>query len=204
MLYTSALISAHWHVFLVKAISSTQPHTHLCTPHTHTHIYTYIHIHLYEWIHVHTNTHIYTHALQIHCLWIISSLQKNLNQQELVLVTQMVKNPPAIQETWVQPLGRGDALEKRMATHSSILAWRMPWTEEPGGRQSVGLQSQTWLSNCHIHFSLSLRFEELEDQRGMVLKMSINRWMDTENVVHTYNGMYATKKAKHCHLQTHG
>ena len=50
----------------------------------------------------------------------------------------MVKNPPAKQETWVQSLGRKDFLEKEMATHSSIFAWRIPWTEEPGRLQSVG------------------------------------------------------------------
>ena len=54
------------------------------------------------------------------------------------LVAQMVKNPPTKRETWVQSLGQEDPLEKRMATHSSILAWRIPWTEEPGGLQSVG------------------------------------------------------------------
>ena len=52
----------------------------------------------------------------------------------------MVKNLPAMQEIWVQFLGREDPLEKRMATHSSILAWRILWTEEPGGLQSIGLQ----------------------------------------------------------------
>ena len=52
----------------------------------------------------------------------------------------MVKNQPAMQETWVQSLGREDSLEKGMATHSSILAWEIPWTEEPGGLQSMGLQ----------------------------------------------------------------
>ena len=51
-----------------------------------------------------------------------------------------VKNLPAIQETQVQSLGWEDSLEKGMATHSSILAWRIPWTEEPGGLQSIGLQ----------------------------------------------------------------
>jgi len=51
-------------------------------------------------------------------------------------VVQMVKNVPAIQEIWVQSLGWKDALEKGMATHSSILAWEIPWTEEPGGLQS--------------------------------------------------------------------
>ena len=53
-----------------------------------------------------------------------------------------------MQETWVQSLGREDPLEKEMAPHSSILAWRIPWTEEPGGLQSVGSQkSQTRLSD---------------------------------------------------------
>ena len=49
----------------------------------------------------------------------------------------MVKNLPAVQEMWVQPLGQEDPLEKEMATHSSILAWEIPWTEEPGGLQSL-------------------------------------------------------------------
>ena len=52
------------------------------------------------------------------------------------MVAQMVKHPSAIQETRVQSLGREDALEKGMATHSSILAWRIPWTEEPGVTKS--------------------------------------------------------------------
>ena len=56
------------------------------------------------------------------------------------LVPQMVKNPPAMEEAWVQSLGQEDPLEKGMATHSTILAWRVPWTEEPGGIQSMGLQ----------------------------------------------------------------
>ena len=51
-----------------------------------------------------------------------------------------VKNRPAILETSVQSLGQEDPLEKEMTTHSSILAWEIPWTEEPGGLQSIGLQ----------------------------------------------------------------
>ena len=54
------------------------------------------------------------------------------------LVAQLVKNLPAMWETWVRFLGWEDPLEKEMATHSSILAWRIPWTEEPGGLQSTG------------------------------------------------------------------
>ena len=57
------------------------------------------------------------------------------------LVAQTVKNLPAKQEIWVQSLGQKDLLEKGMATNSSVLAWRIPWTEEPGRAQAMGLQS---------------------------------------------------------------
>ena len=55
-------------------------------------------------------------------------------------MTQMVKNPSAMQDTWVRSLRREDPLEKEMVTPSSILAWRSPWTEDPGGLQSLGSQ----------------------------------------------------------------
>ena len=55
-------------------------------------------------------------------------------------MAQAVKRLSTIRETWVRALGREDPLEKEMATHSSILAWRIPWTEEPGGLQSMGSQ----------------------------------------------------------------
>ena len=55
-------------------------------------------------------------------------------------MAQRVKRLPARWETWVQSLGQEDPLEEGMATHSSILAWRTPWTEEPGGLQAMGLQ----------------------------------------------------------------
>ena len=56
------------------------------------------------------------------------------------LVAQLVKNPPSMWETWVRSLGGEDPLEKGMANHSSIVAWRIPWTVEPGRLQSMGLQ----------------------------------------------------------------
>ena len=59
------------------------------------------------------------------------------------LVTQSVKNLPAKQEAWVRFLGREDPLEKEMVTCSSILAWKIPWTEEPGGLRFMGMQSRT-------------------------------------------------------------
>ena len=63
----------------------------------------------------------------------------------------MVKNPPAMQETWVQPLGWEDFLEEDVAAHSSILAWRIPWTEETGRLQSRGSQrvGHDWATNAH-------------------------------------------------------
>ena len=69
-------------------------------------------------------------------------------RNEASLVAQIVKNLPAMQETWVQSLGQEDPLKKDMATHPSVFAWRIPWTEEPGGLQSLGSQkSQSRLSD---------------------------------------------------------
>ena len=65
------------------------------------------------------------------------------------LVVQLVKNLPAVQETWVRFLGWEDLLEKEMATHSSILAWRIPWTEEPGELQSMGCKELGKAEHTH-------------------------------------------------------
>ena len=67
------------------------------------------------------------------------------------LVAQMVKNLPAVPKTWVQPLSQENPLEKKMATHSNILAWRIPQTEEPGRLQSMGSQriEHNWATNTH-------------------------------------------------------
>ena len=71
----------------------------------------------------------------------LPSFQSHRNRgHHASLVVQMVKNLPAMQETRVRSLGREDVLEKGMATHSKILAWEIPWTEEPGGLQSMGSQ----------------------------------------------------------------
>ena len=74
----------------------------------------------------------------------------------LLLGAQTVKKPPAMRETWVRSLGREDPLEEGMATHSSILTWRIPWTEEPGGLQSMGSQrvGHDWVTDTFFHFSL--------------------------------------------------
>ena len=68
-------------------------------------------------------------------------------------MAQMVENSPAVQEIWVQSLGWEEPLEKGMTTHASVRVSEIPWTEEPGGLQSVGSQSRAWLSD--YTFSLS-------------------------------------------------
>ena len=70
------------------------------------------------------------------------------------LVAQLIKSLPAVQETWVESLGQEDSLEKEVATHSSILAWRVPWTEEPSSLQSMGLQrvSHYWVMSTFTLF----------------------------------------------------
>ena len=75
-----------------------------------------------------------THMWPLHIAWSSSKYSGAF------LMAQMINNPPSMQETWVQSLGWEDSLEKGMATHSSILAWRIPWTEEPGELQSLGSQ----------------------------------------------------------------
>ena len=70
----------------------------------------------------------------------LMGMMGSLRELKVSLVAQMVKNLPPVQKTQVRPLGWGDALEEGMATHSSILAWRIPWTEEPAGLQSMGSQ----------------------------------------------------------------
>ena len=77
------------------------------------------------------------------------------------LVAQTVKRPPAMQETRVQSLGREDLLQKEMATHSSILAWKMPWTKEPGSLQSMASQSRTQLSDFTFTFHFPLWYPYL-------------------------------------------
>ena len=85
--------------------------------------------------------------------WQSSDLNPGNQRLEASLVAQMVKNLPAMQETWFWSLGWEDSLEKGMSTHSSILVWRIPWTEEPGRLQSMGLQRvvHDWTINTLTH-----------------------------------------------------
>ena len=84
-------------------------------------------------------------------------------KEKASFVAQLVQNLSAMQETWVQFLGQEDPLEKEMAPHSSILAWRIPWTEEPGGLQPTGVaKSRTRLSDFTSFTSI---YRERERQR---------------------------------------
>ena len=90
------------------------------------------------------------------------------------MVAQMIKNLPVLQETWVRSLGQEDLLEKVMATHSTILAWRIPWTEESSGLQSHGVaKSWTQLSN----FTFTFHFNVLEKE--MATHSSVLAWRIT-------------------------
>jgi len=100
------------------------------------------------------------------------------------LVAQMVKNPPAMQETQVRSLGREDPLEKGMATHSNILFWRIPWTEEPGGPESMGLQTvrYNWSDLAWIHIKMSNAFpltqwvHFLYIFKGQLVQIRLTHW----------------------------
>ena len=80
----------------------------------------------------------------------------------------MVKRLPAMRETWVQSLGWEDPLEKEMATHSSILAWKIPWTKEPGGLQSMGRKESDTIERLLFHFHF-LGTQERELCRPLLL-----------------------------------
>ena len=77
---------------------------------------------------------------EVAIIFITSTIVWSQVKQQSSLVAQRLKCLPPMWETWVRSLGQEDPLEKEMVTHSSILAWRIPWTEEPGGLQSMGSQ----------------------------------------------------------------
>ena len=120
----------------------------------------------------------------------------------------MVKNLPTMQEAWVQSLGLEDPLEKGMATHSGILAWEIPWTEEAGGLQSMGLQrvKHDWVTeHIHIHQEIQwLRKNLLELSKHVmlqswlwymkksdykkiyVIKIKFYKFLYRQNIIHIY------------------
>ena len=94
------------------------------------------------------------------------------------LVPQAVKHLPAMQETWVWSLGREDPLEKEMATHSSILAWRIPWTEEPGGLHSMGSQrtGHDWAPNRFTWQKTTQHYKTIILQLKIKKKKTLGEW----------------------------
>ena len=116
------------------------------------------------------------------------------------LIAQSVKNLPAVQKTWVRLLGWEDPLEKEMATHSSILAWRIPWIEEPGRLQSMGSQESDTIQrlNHHHHHSCwgeaSGFLSHQEDSCGKV-KWSRSHYTDWTEATHGSSTMSRVWKA---------
>ena len=111
------------------------------------------------------------------------------------LVAQMVKNLPAMKETWVQSLGQEDTLEKGMATHYSILAWRIPWTEKPGGLQSMGSQivRHNWATNTFTSFIQSYMIPGHLRSSSILNLWWIKRWYSLFLISH-WQGIDST----HC------
>ena len=97
------------------------------------------------------------------------------------LVAQTVNNLPALWETWFWSLGQEDTLKEGMATHSSILAWRITWTGEPGGLQSMDLQSQIWLSNFPLLHNIPL-LHNLSIS-NLLIKDRIWTWSEKREVI---------------------
>ena len=153
-LRTLLLASVSWHFLFLpvtyisliffgssaKAPTSLCHHTQLFQP---THLLT-----LLYWM---NSTHIWglNYISPVSFLNDFNKLQSPCWRAWASLVAQMIKNLPSVQETWVWSLGLEDPLDKGMATHSSILAWRILWREVPGGLQSTGLQrvGHDWVTN---------------------------------------------------------
>ena len=115
----------------------------------------------------------------------------------LSLVAQRLKHLPAMRETWVGSLGREDPLEKEMATHSSILAWRIPWTEELGGLQSMGCKESDTTEQLHFHCSLIILFLS-EKLLTLIPYLSIN---PSRNRILIPSNL--TKNARNCFFLRH-
>jgi len=92
-------------------------------------------------------------------------MYNTLSSMGTSLIAQSVKILPAIQEIWVQFLGHKDPLEKEIATHSSILAWRIPWTEEPGRLQSMGFQGSDTTYQLNHNFKNKIRQGKYENKK---------------------------------------
>ena len=110
------------------------------------------------------------------------------------LMSQMVTDLPAMQETWVWFLGWVDPLEKGMATHSSILAWRIPWTEDPGGIQSMELQrvEHDWVTNTHTH--IQYNFSKVFKVSNLYSQLNWNVWIGFLRIKFVFSKCLSTAK----------
>ena len=94
-------------------------------------------------------------------------------------MAQLVKNPPAMWKTWIQSLGQEDPLEKRKAIHSSILAWRISWREEPGGLQSMPLQRVGQDGSTNTYFLTQSNFSKIDDLTELLREIRAESTVDT-------------------------
>ena len=126
---------------------------------------------------IYSEPHRYT--IQIQQLIIVTFTQSLPYRVWAFLMAQIVKNAPAIQETWVWSLGWEDPLEEGMAAHSSILAWRIPWTEEPGGLQSMGSQRlrHDWVTSTTYRVNLRLS-SHLSQKSIFILKKKYTHYIN--------------------------
>ena len=106
---------------------------------------------------------------------------KNTGEGCHTLMAQRLKRLPTMQETWVRSLGGEDPLEKEMATHSSILAWRIPWTEEPGRLQSTGSQRvrHDWETSPSPSYWTG-KCERVKITKGAGYRINLRLWKDTK------------------------
>ena len=112
--------------------------------------------------------------------WFLNTSASSYQFKDFKVPTQTVKHLPAMRETWVRFLGREDTLEKEMATHSSTFAWKIPWTEEPGMLQSVGLQrvGHDWATSLSLK-KLRVREGCLKNSMGCQVNFLWKYWLET-------------------------
>ena len=124
------------------------------------------------------------HYSKIKKIWEPLGIDYPLQYSWVSLVAQMVKNLPAMRETWVWSLGCEDPLEESMANHSSILAWRISWTEEPDRLQSMGLQraGQDWATN-------TFSFHFLKKKEKTLIIFQNNCQVTIKAILHKWQGM---------------
>ena len=112
--------------------------------------------------------------------WFLNTSASSYQFKDFKVPTQTVKHLPAMRETWVRFLGREDTLEKEMATHYSTFAWKIPWTEEPGMLQSVGLQrvGHDWATSLSLK-KLRVREGCLKNSMGCQVNFLWKYWLET-------------------------